>query len=100
MDDKLIRIYKRIDLRQIKEKLIVYGDTSGVCANCEKMDLSLETAHCPGCHAEFSYIAFRNIKVHLPKIHKLIEQRPQVVIIDHDDFKHGLGALKAQDFLK
>ena len=100
MSRKFLRVYKEIDVKMIKPNLLVYGDTSGVCENCSKMDLKLEVTHCPACQAEFKFIAFRNIAVHFPKVQKLFAERPQVAIIDFDDYKRNLGAMKAQEFLR
>jgi hypothetical protein len=100
MDEKLIRIYKSVDLRHMKKQLMIYGDTSGVCGHCDKMDLKLEMDRCPECQTAFSFISFRNVKTHLPKILKLIEHRPNLLIVDFEDYRQGLGAVKALDFLK
>ena len=100
MNEKLVRVYKKLDVNEVKAHLLIYGDLSGCCANCQKMDIKLDVTHCPGCQTEFTYIAFRNIKNHLPKIHKLLEARPHLVLVDHEDYAHNLGAIKAREFLK
>jgi len=100
MSHKLVRIYKKYDIKEIKEHLFIYGDLSASCANCNKMDLKLDTAHCPECQTEFTYISFRNIKPHMPKVQKLLAERPHLVIVDYDDYKRNIGALKAEEFLK
>ena len=100
MSKKFLRVYKEIDVKTIKPNLLVYGDVSGVCENCHKVDIKLDLTHCPGCQTEFKFIAFRNIMVHFPKVQKLFSERPQVMIIDFDDYRRNLGAMKAQEFLK
>ena len=100
MSKKFLRVYKEIDVKAIKANLLIYGDVSGVCDNCSKMDLKLDLTHCPSCQAEFKFIAFRHISSHFPKVQKLFFERPHVAIIDFDDYKRHLGALKAQEFLK
>ena len=100
MSEKFIRVYKKFDVREIKSHLLIYGDLSASCAGCNKMDFKLETTHCPECHAEFKYISFRNIKTHFPKIQKLTSERPDLIIIDYDDYIRSVGAMKAQEFLK
>jgi len=64
------------------------------------MDLNLDTAQCPACQTVFKHIAFLNVKAHMPKIQKLSAERPEIVIIDYDDYKRSLGAIKAEEFLK
>ncbi len=99
MADNLIRIYNVMDIKQVKPHLMIYGDLSASCANCNKVDLRLENTNCPECKAEFKYIAFRNPRVHIPKIHKILKEKPHIKIIDFDDFKRSEGASKAQDLL-
>ncbi|MFA5259753.1 MAG: hypothetical protein WC450_00835 [Candidatus Omnitrophota bacterium] len=100
MSQKLIRVYQELDLHEVTAHLLVYGDLSGACAHCQAMDIKLAQRQCPQCHSEFKYIAFRNIKSHYPKVHQLKIERPEVVIIDHEDYKHVVGAWKAEEFLK
>ncbi len=97
---KLIRVYQDLDLKDIKEHLLIYGDLSGACANCQTVDIKLNQAKCPDCQTEFKYIAFRNIKNHYPKVHHIKTERPDILIVDHDDYKRMMGALKAEEFLK
>lgn len=100
MNKKLVRVYKKLNVNDVKAHLLIYGDISGACANCQRIDLKIDTALCPGCQADFKYIAFRNIKFHLPKIQKLLEERPQLLIVDYEDYARNLGTVKAQEFLK
>ena len=97
---RLIRIYKNFDIQHIKSHLLIWGDLTASCSQCNSVGLKLDTAQCPQCHTDFKYIAFRNIKDHLPKIHRLIQERPDVTLVDYDDFKRLIGALKAEEFLK
>ena len=100
MSEKFIRVYKKMDLNEIKKHLLIYGDLSAQCANCQAMDLKLDMAACPKCETEFKYIAFRNVRNHLPKLQKIAEERPEVALVDYDDYKRLIGAMKAHDFLK
>ena len=100
MQEKFIRIYKKLDIQNIKLHLLIYGDLSASCANCSKMDFKLEMTHCPDCHTEFKYISFRNIKTHFPKIQKITSERPNIIIVDYDDYSRSVGAMKAQEFLR
>ncbi len=95
-----MRVYKKMDVDEIKSHLLIYGDLGGICAHCQGMDIKLEETHCCGCRTEFQYIAFRNVKVHMPKILKLHETRPHIIIVDYEDYRYHEGALKAKEFLK
>jgi hypothetical protein len=100
MSEKFIRAYKKLDIYEIKGQLLIYGDLSAQCAHCQTMDLRLEQAVCPQCKVEFKYITFRNVRNHFPKLQKIHAERPGVQIIDFDDYKREMGALKAKEFLQ
>lgn len=100
MNKRLIRIYKSKDVTEISKHLLVYGDLSATCENCKAIDLKLNDHACPECKTEFKFISFRNVKSHLPKINKVMSERPSLEIIDYDDYKKCLGAIKAENFLK
>ena len=100
MSDDLLRIYTKLDSAHIKPNLLIYGDLSGHCANCDNIDVKFDQTQCPKCGAEFKFISFRNIRSHLPKIYKLLEQRPNVTLIDFEDYQRNTAAKKAKNFLK
>ncbi len=100
MSQRFIRIYKNLDITEIKQHLLVYGDLSANCANCQALDIKLNVNLCPSCKTEFKYIAFRNIRNHLPKLQKLNVERPSLTFVDYDDFSRILGAMKAEEFLR
>jgi len=100
MSERFIKVFKKYDVKEVQKHLLVFGDLSANCGNCQAVNLKLEADKCPECNAEFQYIAFRNIKNHLPKLQKINDQKPQMVFIDYDDFKKNLSAVKARDFLK
>ena len=64
------------------------------------MDLKLDMIQCPKCETEFKYIAFRNVRNHLPKLQKINETKPDIQFVDFEDYKRIIGELKARDFLK
>ena len=100
MNECLTRIYKKIDIQEVKRQALIYGDLGGQCANCQTMDLKLDSTQCPMCKTEFRYISFRHIRNHLPKIEKIFFTRPKITIIDFDDYSHNTGIVKAREFLK
>jgi hypothetical protein len=97
---KWLRVYKKIDPLAIKPHLLVYGDLTGACENCSHMDVKLDARHCFSCQTEFRYIAFRNIRSHFPKLEKITQANPSILIVDYDDYKRSAGASKAEDFFK
>ena len=100
MSEKFLRVYKKFDVGDVKKHLLIYGDLSGTCASCNKIDVKLDAPQCPGCQTEFKYISFRNVRVHLPKMLRLASERPNIMFIDFDDYKMNMGSLKAEEFLK
>jgi hypothetical protein len=100
MGQKFIRVYQEQDVSEISQHLLVYGDLSASCENCKAIDLKLDMKQCPSCQTEFKYISFRNVKSHYPKMKKIMGERPGVLIIDFDDYKKCIGAIKAENFLK
>jgi len=100
MSDKFIRVYQKLNIDEIKEHLLVFGTLSAQCANCQETDINLSKAMCPKCGNSFCYIAFRNVREHLPKLHKIAQERPEIKFIDYDDYKREIGTQKARNFLK
>ncbi len=100
MNEKFLRVYKKMDIHEIKKHLLIYGDLSAQCAECQAMDIKLDMTACPKCGTPFKYIAFRNVRQHLPKLQKIHESRPEVQFVDFDDYTRITGELKARDFLK
>ena len=50
MSQKFIRVYKKIDINEIKQHLLIYGDLSAQCASCQIMDLKLKTGLAVNLH--------------------------------------------------
>ena len=97
---RLIRVYKNLDIDEIKNHVLLYGALAGQCGKCSQLNVKLDAVKCPACSTEFNFIAFSNIKDHLPKIAQIQFERPYVTFVDHDDFKRISGAIKAEGFLK
>ena len=100
MSEKFVRVYKKLDVSQIKPHLMIYGDLGATCAACGELDIKLEKINCPNCNTDFRYIAFRNVKSHFPKMYKITEDRPQLIFIDYEDYQKNVGVSKAEDFFK
>lgn len=100
MNKKLIRIWKELDIDDIKEHLFVMGDLSGNCNKCSEIGLSEALAMCPKCQAEFRYFAFRQPETNMSKMMKIRVARPDLIFVDYQDFKKITGSLKAKEFFK
>ena len=100
MNPKFIRVYKKLDIDDVKSHLLICGDLSVSCSHCNNMNLKVDMVRCPECQTDFKYIAFRNIKDNMPKLLKLSETRPDLTFVDFDDFKKMTTAAKAHEFFK
>lgn len=98
--ERLLRIYKKFYIDEVKAHLLTYGALAGACANCQEMDVKLDSTHCPQCKTEFKYVAFQNVKDHLPKVNKIVQDRPNIVLIDYDDFKRMEAEQRAKSILE
>ena len=100
MAEKFIRVYQNLDVHKIKPHILIYGDLGGACGHCNAIDIKLESPRCPSCQNDFKFVTFRNIKTHIPKVVRLLEQNPQMIIVDFEDYKQSEGANKAKEFFK
>ena len=100
MSERFVRIYKKFYIDEVKTHLMTYGALSGMCANCKNMDVKLDTLTCPECKTEFKYIAFQNVKDHMPKMQRIAQERQNIIFVDYDDFKKIEGEEKAKDIFR
>ena len=96
MSEKMIRVYKKVDVNQIKDHVLVCGDLSANCSKCNAVGIKTNATKCPECSTDFKYLTFRNIKGNMPKVYKLTEERSNLTCIDYDDFKRATGSLKIE----
>ncbi len=99
MTKQLIRVYHHLDFDEVKAHTLEYGVLSGICSKCKNLDIKLDMQSCPKCGTHFKYIAFQNVKEHLPKILRIQEQRSDVRLIDYQDYKRIEGELRARSIL-
>ena len=97
---KYLRVYKKLDLHDLRDHTLIFGDLAANCSKCHALDLKFDVVQCPSCQTDFKYISFRNIKSHVGKLPKMEESRPGLIIVDHEDYSRLMGALKAEEFLK
>ena len=99
MSRQLIRMYHNLEFDEIKAHLLEYGVLSGVCSNCKEISQKLDAQACSKCATPFKYIAFQNVKEHLPKILRIMAERPDIRFIDYQDFKRIEGEQRARGIL-
>ncbi|MFH1505227.1 MAG: hypothetical protein ABIH08_07600 [Candidatus Omnitrophota bacterium] len=91
-----LRAWKRFELADIQEHLIVAGELSSECYSCRKIGLELIAKSCPECGSNFQYMSFRR-KVTPLFLNKVREQWPEVIFIDFEDFKKSVGKKDARE---
>lgn len=99
MSERYLRVYKKFYIDEVKAHLMTYGMISGMCVNCQDLDAKLDHTKCLQCGHEFKYIAFQNVKDHMPKILRIASERPNIIFVDYDDFKKIEGEEKAKGIL-
>lgn len=99
MAKQMMRVYQHLEFDSIREHTLEYGALSGVCSKCKHLNIKLDMIACPSCQTSFKYIAFQNIKEHLPKMSKIVHERADVVFIEYQDFKRIEGEIRARHIL-
>jgi len=93
-----LRVWKDLDLEDIKNHLIVIGELSAECFSCHSVGINIKAKSCPNCNTLFKYVGFRR-KVDGSYINNLAKEREGLVFIDFEDFKKILDKEKAKKTL-
>lgn len=99
MTKQMIRLYHHLDFNDVKEHTLEYGVLAGICSKCKALDIKLDMHACPKCGTRFKYIAFQNVRDHLPKMLRMQDERRDVQFMDCQDFKRIEGELRARSIL-
>ena len=103
MTKHCLRTWQTFDLDDVAKHLVIMGDLVGDCANCRELGINLkQTNECPKCHAVFKYIASRRSANYpgerFQLTRRLQELKPNLVVIDYEDYQKVTGSQKARDF--
>jgi len=93
-----IRIWKTLDVEEIKKALFVIGQLSGECFHCHNMGIPVDSKVCPFCGTRFRFVAFRR-KTSLSVIDRFKLKHPDSVFIEFDDFKKSIDRDKVRKIL-
>ncbi|MBU4313082.1 MAG: hypothetical protein KJ706_10270 [Candidatus Omnitrophica bacterium] len=92
---EFIRVWKEFDIKDVSGHLLMVGDLTGDCSSCRHLGIDYSQAKtCPGCGAEFKYIATRTRDTR-----RIKTKRPDLIFIDFEDYKKASGKLRARDLL-
>ncbi|HOW87731.1 MAG TPA: hypothetical protein P5561_05685 [Candidatus Omnitrophota bacterium] len=103
MAQHYLRTFRPFTLEEVKKSLLVIGDLTGNCAACNALGINAyETKACPECGAVFKYIASRRLESHPSErfrlARRLAEKRPDLILIDYQDYQKAAGDKAARDF--
>jgi len=94
----LIRIWQEADIKSIKPHLLIAGSTTGDCISCREVGISFEAKNCPKCGTLFRYIGTR-ISNSAKEAKRLRAKRPDLILIEFQDFKSAQARSSAHGFL-
>ncbi|MGB2705240.1 MAG: hypothetical protein WBC74_00020 [Candidatus Omnitrophota bacterium] len=94
----LIRIWQEADIQSIEPHLLIAGATAGSCASCKEMGIPFDAKNCPKCGTLFRYIGTR-ISNSIKEAKRLRAKRPDLILIEFQDFKDAQTRSSAHDFL-
>lgn len=103
MNQHYLRTYRPFDIEEVKKNLLVIGDLTGNCASCNALGINAyDTKSCPECGVVFKYIASRRLETHPSErfqlARRLAEKRPDLTLIDYQDYQKAAGNKAAKDF--
>ena len=99
-----IRFWQPADVEGIKQHLLIVGDVTGECGACRCLGIKYtEVKGCPECKTEFKFMTARaatgSAKAVGGLIKRLKDRRPDLQMVDFDDYKAVTGRLSARDLL-
>jgi hypothetical protein len=104
MGKEFLRTYQRFDIAEVQGHLLIMGDLTADCASCRALGINVyEATTCPQCGTTFRYLTSRRLESHTGErfhfAHRMQDKRPDLILIDYDDYTKTLGRKKARDFL-
>lgn len=103
METRYLRCFRPFHIEEVKKSLLIIGDLTGNCASCNALGINAYTTKaCPECGTVFKYIASRRLETHPSErfqlARRLAEQRPDLLLIDYQDYQKAAGDKAAKDF--
>ena len=91
-----LRIWKRLDLDEIQETLLLVGELTADCGKCQQLGLEWKSVTtCPSCGATFRYAASRSGTA--AQARRVSETRQDLKVIELIDIKQIQGKTRASD---
>jgi len=101
MDKNFVRVWKELDIDDIRGHLLVFGLKNGICENCNEIINDAALKACPNCSNEFRYVAFRPEVVSDQTFFlKLKDKFSHFIALELNDYKKLIAKTKASDIFK
>lgn len=100
---KHVRVWKRIQVEEIRKKILYVDDLYGTCGNCKRLGLNyLKDKSCPECKTVFQYIATnsKNPAEVGKMLNRLEKEGIELTMIDREDFERSSAKDAALDLFK
>ncbi|OGW78324.1 MAG: hypothetical protein A2Z83_02665 [Omnitrophica bacterium GWA2_52_8] len=103
MEEHYLRVYQTFDLEHVNKHLLIVGDLAADCSACKALGLNYrEVAQCPECGTVFKFITSRRLGTapgeRYPIVKRIKNARPDLQLVDYDDFQKSMSKKKARDF--
>lgn len=99
-----IRVWQPCEISEITRHLLVVGDLTADCASCRELGIDYSKAEaCPKCGTKFRFIACRGLGregARSGTVKRIKDRRPDLTMIDYEDYKEITGKQSARDFFK
>ena len=90
-----VRVWREVDTDDVAAHLLISGTVSADCSYCKEIGIPFEAKTCPKCGTTFKYIGTRISKA-TKELKRIREKRPDLMVIDYNDFKEILSREKAR----
>ncbi|MDP8260223.1 MAG: hypothetical protein P9L96_04395 [Candidatus Gygaella obscura] len=101
MNTRFLRVWKELDLNDVKEHIAILGIKSAICQKCKNNIADLSKGKCDSCNSQIKYITFRQEIVEDPSFFvKLKVWRKQFICVDYKDYNNMTARMKAEEIFK
>ncbi|MCC5815971.1 MAG: hypothetical protein JJT78_14555 [Leptospira sp.] len=100
---KYVRVWKKLQISEVKQFLLYVDDLYGTCGNCKKLGLNyLKDKSCPDCKTTFKYIATnsKNPADVAKLLSRMEKENISLTMIDREDFERSSAKDAALDLFK
>ncbi len=103
MTREYLRMFREFDIEEVKEHLLILGDLSADCGRCRAIGIEPHRAdRCPECGTNFTFATSRRMEMHPEERFRIarryLENKPQMIFIDFQDYQKTIGQKRARDF--